>query len=442
MEKFVMKLKPWQEPLAKYQTETLRNNRAFLSACHTGSGKTYLAAATIRDLKMPTLVVCPKVSVSQWKSVLEGMDAMKYTVGVVNPERLIASKTNGYYSPREGWNWERIGTPALLVFDEIHRGASGVDSKTTEAVARWITARTPANKVLAMSATPFDSPLKMRAIGYLMGLHNFTKPGFYRWCGNHGCRLIPRPTGRSFEFTKNRNEARAAMLSIRNAIGARFMSVGPDDIPDFPDEVLEVVRLDLNERDHAALERAYEEMPEKMGRVGSDERVKLMRLRQQAEFCKAEAMAEMAANLVEDGNSVFIMLNYTDARLRVEDKLKKLGIEYVSIYGGQKDSEREVSVTKFQSNEVPVLIGMASACGVALSLHDERKERPRVSLISPGYSSSEFRQGLGRIRRVGGTRAVQKIVIAANSVEERVGKALERKLENLDALTDNELERK
>ena len=170
--------------------------------------------------------------------------------------------------------------------------------------------------------------------------------------------------------------------------------------------------------------------------------VKTLRLRQQAEFCKAETIAQMACDLVEDGYSVFIAVNFTDARLRIEEHLSAKGVKFASIYGGQKESERQRGINRFQANEVHVMVGMAAACSVALSLHDERHERPRVSLISPGYSASEFSQGLGRIRRVGGTTAVQKIVIAAGSVEERVGRAIERKMANLSALTDHDFERR
>ena len=144
---------------------------------------------------------------------------------------------------------------------------------------------------------------------------------------------------------------------------------------------------------------------------------------------------------MEDGNSVFIMVNFTDARKRIEAYLEREGVQYASIYGGQKESERQSGVDAFQSNRIHVIIGMAAACSVALSLHDERHERPRVSLISPGYSASELSQGLGRVRRVGGTTAVQKIIIAAGSVEERVGRTIERKMNNLSALTDSDLSR-
>ena len=437
-------LREWQVPLAEHQTRVLRTERCMLSACHTGSGKTYLAVQTVRDLGMPALVVCPKIAISQWNGVIDGMDARGNVIGVVNPERLVASKNNPWYRNDQGW---LLGgdVPRLLVFDEVHRGASGPDSKTTLALARWCNRAHPDNKVLAMSATPFETPMKMRAIGYLMGFHRFTEQSFYEWCRRYGCGYRDVGWGRTrrriFEFTRDRTRADAIMRTLRHEMGDRFMTVGPDEIPGFPDEVKEVVLVDLAKRDHDALVRAYAEMPERIQHMSEDDMVKTLRLRQQAEFCKAETIAQMACDLVEDGNSVFVMVNFTDARKRVEEYLDKKGVKYASIYGGQKESKRQEGIDSFQSNRIHVIIGMAAACSVALSLHDERHERPRVSLISPGYSASEFSQGLGRIRRVGGTTAVQKIVIAAGSVEERVGRAIEMKMANLDALTDKDLMR-
>lgn len=436
-------LRDWQVPLAAHQTRVLKEGKCMLSACNTGSGKTYLACQTVRDLGIPTLVVCPKIAISQWRGVIEGMGAADLVKDVINPEQLVKKTGCPWYRHEDGWLTG--DEPMLLVFDEVHRGASGPDSKTTLALARWANLKHPGNKVLAMSATPFDSPLKMRAIGYLMGFHRFTTDSFYGWCRSHGCanEIIGRyPRVRqAFMFTRNKTRAEEVMRLIRHDMGDRFMSIGPDEIPGFPDEVKEVVLVDLAKKDHDALVKAYAEMPERIQRMSEDDMVRTLRLRQQAEFCKAEAMAQMACNLVEDGNSVFIMVNFTDARRRIEDYLRSKGVEYASIYGGQKESERQEGIDAFQSNRIHVIVGMAAACSVALSLHDERHERHRVSLISPGYSASEFSQGLGRIRRVGGTAAVQKIVIAAGSVEERVGRAIERKMSNLAALTDKDLMR-
>ena len=446
-----MELKDWQKPLAAKMADVLGRKRAFLCAASTGAGKTYLACDVIAKLGMPALVVCPKIAISQWKSVIRGMGVEDRVTGVINPENLIASKRNPFYSHDEGWKNVPEG-PALLVFDEMHRGASGIyklpraggkgsGNKQALMAVRWVNRSTPEHRFLALTATPADSPLKMQALGYLMGFHSFVAPSFYDWCRRHGCSMQARGRQAAFAFTRDRLRAKAIMADIRKDMGERFMSITPEEIPGFPEETREVALVDLAKEDHEALVQAYAEMPELMRKPSKDSMVKLLRLRQQAEFCKASVLAKMAKDEAEDGNSVFVCLNFTDARLRVQAELERAGVPFASIYGGQGERERQAGIAAFQANETHVMVGMSSACGVALSLHDERHERPRVSLISPSYSASELLQALGRIRRVGGTHATQRIVLAAGSVEERVAKAVNGKIDNIGALTDADLSR-
>lgn len=446
-----LSLRSWQVPLAERQTKVLQTERMFLCAASTGAGKTYLACYTIAKLGIPTLVICPKIAISQWKSVIRGMGVEGKVIGVINPENLIASKRNPFYSHEDGWKNIPEG-PVLLIFDELHRSCSGVyklskpgqkgqGCKQALMAARWVNKSTPGHKVLALTATPADSPLKMQALGYLMGFHSFVAPSFYDWCRRHGCSMQARGRQAAFAFTRDRLRAKAIMEGIRKDMGERFMSITPNEIPGFPEETREVVLVDLAKEDHEALVRAYEEMPELMKKPSRDSMVKLLRLRQQAEFCKASVLAKMAKDEVEDGNSVFIAISFTDARLRIQMELEKAGVPFGAIYGGQKESERNGMIDAFQQNRTHVIIGMMQACGVALSLHDTKHERPRVSLISPSYSASELLQALGRIRRVGGTHATQRIVLAAGSVEERVAKAVNGKIDNIGALTDADLSR-
>lgn len=447
----MIELKEWQKPLAAKMTDVLGRERAFLCAANTGAGKTYLACDVIKSLGIPALVICPKIAISQWRSVISGMGIDDLVIGVINPENLIASKRNPFYSHEDGWKNIPEG-PALLVFDEMHRGAGGIyklprpggkgsGNKQALMSVRWVNKSAPGRKFLALTATPADSPMKMQALGYLMGFHSFVASSFYDWCRRHGCSMQMRGRQSVFAFSRDRAKAKAIMANIREDMGDRFMSITPDEIPGFPEETREVVLVDLAKEDHEGLVQAYAEMPELMKKPSKDDMVKLLRLRQQAEFCKASVLAGMAGNEVSDGNSVFLCLNFTDARLRVQSELERAGIPFASIYGGQPEKERQVGIDAFQRNEIHVMVGMSSACGVALSLHDERHERPRVSLINPSYSASELLQALGRIRRVGGTHAVQKIVLAAGSVEERVARAVGGKIDNIGALTDADLSR-
>ena len=447
-----MALFDFQKPVADQMVRVLQNERVFILASTTGSGKTFMALDTIRRLGIRALVICPKVAIEQWRRAASDMGAADNLIDVINPEQI--SKPSGcvYYTRDGGW---RLPPGTLICMDEWHRSAGGDpigkrDAPVTAQAFVMLHAY-PSFKLLAMTATLADTVRKFYAIGYWLGFHSGTKAGYTAWCRNHGCAWRKFGWGPRqkllFEFTKDKTRAKTIMRNLREEMGERFVSMGPEDIPGFPDEIREVCYVDLDKRDHDEIVAAYEAMPDSYKAVAKEDEIRILRERQRAEFCKAGVIAEMAEGLEAEGASVFIMLNFTEARTRVEEQLRRHKIPFASIYGGQKDDERQKGIDAFQSNEIHVIVGMAQACSVAVSLHDLHHERPRVSLISPGYNSAEFLQGLGRIRRVGGTLATQKIIIARDTVEEKVGRTIERKVCTIDALngteiTDDDLRRK
>ena len=447
-----MALFDFQKPVADQMVRVLQNERVFILASTTGSGKTFMALDTIRRLGVRALVICPKVAIEQWRRAASDMGAADNLIDVINPEQI--SKPSGcvYYTRDGGW---RLPPGTLICMDEWHRSAGGDpigkrDAPVTAQAFVMLHAY-PSFKLLAMTATLADTVRKFYAIGYWLGFHSGTKAGYTAWCRNHGCAWRKFGWGPRqkllFEFTKDKTRAKTIMRNLREEMGERFVSMGPEDIPGFPDEIREVCYVDLDKRDHDEIVAAYEAMPESFKQVAKADEIRILRERQRAEFCKAGVIAEMAEGLEAEGVSVFVMLNFTEARRRVEEQLRKHKVQFASIYGGQDEGERQKGIDAFQANEVHVIVGMAQACSVAVSLHDLHHERPRVSLISPGYNSAEFLQGLGRIRRVGGTLATQKIIIARDTVEERVGRTIERKVCTIDALngtelTDDDLKRK
>lgn len=447
-----MALFDFQKPVADQMVRVLGDGRVFILASTTGSGKTYMALDTIRRLGVRALVICPKVAIEQWRRAASDMGAADNLIDVINPEQI--SKPSGcvYYTRDGGW---RLPPGTLICMDEWHRSAGGDpigkrDAPVTAQAFVMLHAY-PSFKLLAMTATLADTVRKFYAIGYWLGFHSGTKAGYTAWCRNHGCAWRKFGWGPRqkllFEFTKDKTRAKTIMRNIRKEMGERFVSMGPEDIPGFPDEIREVCYVDLDKRDHDEIVAAYEAMPDSYKAVAKEDEIRILRERQRAEFCKAGVIAEMAEGLEAEGVSVFVMLNFTEARRRVEEQLAKHRVPFASIYGGQREDERQKGIDAFQANEVHVIIGMAQACSVAVSLHDLHHERMRVSLISPGYNSAEFLQGLGRIRRVGGTLATQKIIIARDTVEEKVGRTIERKVCTIDALngteiTDDDLRRK
>lgn len=437
-----MELYEWQKPIARKAAQSLEKDRVFVCAACTGAGKTPISCSVIAELKAPTMVICPKVSITQWKRWIDRTPGCaEHVMLVTNPEQLNRRSGFPYYDRVN--RWHDVPDGLLVVWDECHKGCSGVESHLTEACA-WIR-KIPGSKLLALSATVADTPLKLRALGFWMGFwpHFTVINEFYAWCRTHGCGRRPMHVGGRvrwvFDFTKSKVDGARHMGVIRRQMGDRFFSICPEDIPDFPDEALDVVRVDLEKQDRKNLEAVYAEMPQRLKSLSDNELVALGQLQQRAEFFKAGAITNLVEGYVEDGMSAVVLVNYRDTVARIAELLDGRGVKYVTVLGQMKPAERQANIDRFQANEVHVCLATLKAAGVSLSLHDERHERRRVSLISPGYDASDVVQALGRIRRCGGTKAIQHFVFAANTVEERVADAVERKMGNINALNRDDL---
>ena len=435
----------WQRPVIEKQTKALREHRFCLNACCTGAGKTVLALQSAKDLNAPTLVITPLVAHKQWRDTAEAMGCADLLLDVINIEKINASKTCRWYNEENNWS---VPEGTLVILDECHRGTSGPESKATKAFAILKAYRSV--RLLALSATAMVSPLQGRLIGFWSGLHSFNKYSFYAWCNANGCGMDYIGWGRNrkqiYRFTTNVNAARGHMAKIRKDLGDMFISMGPKEIPGFPDETVEIERIDLSTRDQKKLEEMKRRMPPEYFDFGKlddedmpDDRLVTLRLRQQAEFMKAYAMADEAVAHVMQDKSVAVFLNFKGPRFIFEERLRDAKIPFISIYGGQDKKEREDGIDRFQRNEAYVAVCMMQAAGCAVSLHDKLHERARVALISPGYDASQVKQSLGRTRRVGGTQAHQ-IFCLCNGIEDRVYKTLQRKVAALDSLNDGDLE--
>ena len=122
-----------------------------------------------------------------------------------------------------------------------------------------------------------------------------------------------------------------------------------------------------------------------------------IRARQKVELLKVPLFVELTEDLIEDGNSVVIMVNFRDTITALAKKLKTNCI----IWGDNKGSERQDNIDNFQSDESRVIIVNIVAGGVGVSLHDTIGNHPRVLLISPNDSALVLRQAFGRIHRTG-----------------------------------------
>lgn len=442
-----VELYPFQEASRDHLVRVLQKYPAALDASQTGTGKTYVALAVCKALGLRPAVVCPKSIISPWRQVASAFGIDPYFVR--NYEALKTLKYEELQSQiseirqKKMLRWS-LKPDTLLIFDEFHR-CKGTDTINSRMAVATIPTRI---KVLALSATPASSPMEMNALGQLLNLHQGWN--FWKWCRQNHCVNDPWGGLRYIGGAVGLEKIHGQIFPQR---GTR---VRISDIPDFPETTISAETYEIDDK---KLSKIYSQMEQELinlqeridrnrrsqeerglvGRTSEDSAITIMlRARQQAELLKVPVLAELAEDAIAEGNSVAVFLNFNDSLRSLGERLA--GHQPCFIHGTQSSEEREEAIQAFQSDSVRLIIANTAAGGVGVSLHDIQGRYPRVSLISPAYSAVNIVQCLGRVHRAGAkTPSIQKLVFASGCIEEEACKAVRKKINNINMITDGDL---
>ena len=290
----------------------------------------------------------------------------------------------------------------------------------------------------------------MWALGYLLGFHNLKD--FYRWGFKNG---VERNYGYpGFHFNGSAKVLGRIHSHVFPDWGSRMRKAL---IPDFPEcqTTVEVIdcsgdgkspllapwmmriakREEESEFKHRAERLEDEEDPFNMS--GGGILPELLYARMRAECMKVPALIEMANEGLSENCSVVIFVNFLDTL----EALRVLGFpEAGVISGAQKIEERNGLISRFQKDELRVILTTIDSGGASVSLHDVTGRHPRLGLVCPTWRAVTLRQALGRVHRAGGrSKALQKLVYAADSIEERVAARVREKLGQIDLINDSDL---
>jgi len=407
-----------------------------LMTCPTGFGKMYMGAHVAREAQLlaniDPIVICPKIATHQWGRVLGGFGVTNATV--TNYEMAIRHFVSWQtYGDLKWCFWKPEFHGRLVIFDESHR-CGGLETQNGKMMA---SSRQHQMKSIQMSATPADSPLRMRAMVTTLGICGWD--AYWSWARVRGChtRMI-RGRAKGLEFTKG-----AKGKKIMSEISAEFYPeygslVSINDASAYYNDHHVMVDCPLIPGADRVWIEAEREVMQLANERGSDPAsLKLgarIRARKAVELLKVPTLLEMAKDGLESGYSVVVFMNFTESLLGLAEALK-----CAVIYG--EDRDRQQSIDDFQSGVTNCLVVNTAAGSEAVSLHDTVGDAPRLALISPGENSTQLAQALGRTHRVGArSPATSKLIYAADSLEEQVAENVNRKLGNLGALTDNDLE--
>ena len=426
------KLYPKQQEAFDFFLAKHRLDLNSLDTSHVGTGKTVVAAHLAKVLKRPVAVLCPKSVIPSWERELKetGIDPLF----VLNYEKIRTGKTEWMSKRGKKIMTWHLPEDTLVLVDEVHK-CKGPYTQNAQLLVSLVT---QGYSIHAMSATAAEDPTEMRPIGYVLGLHNLNKASdglksWFSWMVQYGCNQNQWNAWELRRKTKLND-----LNKVMYAKNVKRLTV--DDFPDsFKENRVFIEPIAFGSA--AKIAKAYKDLgitPEiitsllENGTVEDSDwvLVNLLRARQLAESLKAKDMADMAKDYVEQGHSVVLFVNFTDT----VDTLCEL-LECMCIKGGQKVEDRQDIIDAFQRDEEHVLVINTAAGGTGISLHDINGNRQRISLISPTFNVKDHLQALGRIHRNGAkSDAIQKILVASDSIEEHVMRVVDQKSDNLNTL--------
>jgi len=461
-------LYPYQRPHARALVRALARYHAALDGSDTGTGKTFCTLFAAKALNLRVLVVCPKAVIPSWIRSIERVGVEP--VAVVNYDLLRTGKVreqDGVYSKgkRAGLpRWRVVDAPyltvrpnpsrgaryepkvlvewdlppdVLVVFDEAHR-CKNRDTLNTLLLSS-LAGQLRAGRltwVAMLSATIAEDPTKLFAPGMALGLFDEPWEFYKRFLPEHGCS--------KGAYGWECRSPRAAMEKLHGEIygagrGSRMRVVELIARGEFPESqvVFEAYEMDTA----AEINAAYRDLPRALAELAERERQVVTPLairqkaRQKVELLKVPTLVEMTRDLLAEGHSVVIFVNYTETLVQLCGALHTT----CNIYGMNSAADNERNRLDFHENRERVIVCNLKAAREGIDLHDLSGEHPRVTLITPDDSAQNLRQALGRVWRAGGGRTQQRVVFAAGTVEEAVCENCRRKIANIDALNDGDL---
>jgi superfamily II DNA or RNA helicase len=397
----------------------------------TGVGKTFCALGIARELGKRIAVVCPKPITTDWHRAAKMMGVEVFEVCGWEWAKTGKSQLGRWTDENKKTFRFMLPEDVLLVFDEVHRG-KGEATQNAFLVRDSVVQNIPA---IALSATIADDPTKLWAIGQFLGLHQGGKD-YFRFLSQNGCRK----TRFGMQFTGGHSVLKKLHSRIYPEKGNRLRHSDLGDA--FPETMIKARAFDMDNARKIAGE--YDDLCNRIEELRGLENfsanvlAEQTRARQRIELHKAPAVCAMVRDMIEEGNSVFVAVNYSETRKFILDELKTS----CSIHGGQDELERRGNIDAFQRDDSRVIVGIIQACREGLNLQDLNGNHPRVALIMPTPSPFDLKQVLGRVHRAGGkSKSIQYIIYAAGvGIEESICEKLDGKLKNMDLLADGEID--
>jgi len=419
----------------------LRYNKIILDGSDTGTGKTYCAIATCKQLKLQPFIICPKTIISNWKKVCDYFQVKPITI--VNYETIKNGKIyddqrsriiSNYFSLDDQFNNDRrfvwkLPKNSIVIFDEVHKckNKNSINAKLLLSLKKFNI------QAILLSATISDTPDSFHVFGYMLDLYKNIRQG-RNWINS------------MLREDRNYIGKKPKISSINSRLypfkGSRMQI---SDIGDkFPKNQVIAELYDIEDSETSKVNNIFENISlsnlKLTNKITSNNDkgkilVEIMKMRQNLELIKLPIIEDLIKEYIDNNYGVVVFLNFNKSIDILSNKFKTKCI----INGNFTDEIRNKNIESFQLNESNLILCNIKAGGQSINLHD-LYGKPRVSLISPSFSSLELLQALGRINRAGAkSPALQRIIYCANTCENIICDKIGHKLKFLSKINDDDM---
>ena len=435
MKKITSILKPYQIEHCKNIIDCLSKNSVCFDASDTGIGKTYCAIATAIILKKKIFLICPRSISSFWKTIANDVFNVKllcissYLLIINgkciddNDKSVICPYIKHNVETQLQYEW-KLPKDTIIIFDEVHK----CSNKGTHCSDVLVSLKNTYNeniKLLLLSATICESPLKFKLFGLLLNWYNsyYTVPHY----------LSPKY-----------NPTHASELIVQNLTSQHLIAkVKISNILDFPKNTVSAEYFDIDKNISNKIDELYMQIHAKMNTIKIKKTndiknglISSMRERQEIELLKVPIFIDLIEQYLDNNFSVIVFVNFIDTIKILAKELKTNCI----CYGEQQIKDREIIIKKFMEDKERVILFTIGTGGESISLNDINGKYRRVSLISPQWSSIKLIQACGRNSRINSKTPSLNVIVYANSpIEKRMCNKIKDKCSLYNKITDANL---
>jgi len=259
----------------------------------------------------------------------------------------------------------------------------------------------------------------------------------------HGYLSTQKDFSSKYEKAAAKGNTKSILLELRNKVKPFILRrMKKDVLTELPDKIENTIFADF-EKEQKAIYSAFLSAARKEADIiaaSGENTIRILslltRLRQicchprlidseyKKESGKLELLAELVTSATSAGHRVLIFSQFTSMLAIIEERLRKEGISTFYLDGSTPSAQRVALVSRFNDGESNVFLISLKAGGTGLNLTGA----DTVIHYDPWWNPAVMDQASDRAHRIGQTKAVQVIKLAArNSIEEQILKLAEKK---------------